>query len=115
MSEGFNQSSNAAPSSLKSKVSPRLRPQILMMFRALLASPQRNKILVLGAALVAFIGATAFAQIKLNAWNQPFFDALSRKSLGEFFAQLSVFAFIAGSLLILKVAETWFSQTMKVK
>jgi vitamin B12/bleomycin/antimicrobial peptide transport system ATP-binding/permease protein len=86
-----------------------------MMVRALLASPQRNRILFLGIALVAIIGATAFAQIKLNAWNQPFFDALSRKSLGEFFAQLSVFAFIAGGLLILKVAETWFSQTMKVK
>jgi putative ATP-binding cassette transporter len=71
--------------------------------------------LLLGIALVAIIGATAFAQIKLNAWNQPFFDALSRKSLGEFFAPLSVFAFIAGGLLILKVAETWFSQTMKVK
>jgi len=86
-----------------------------MMVRALLGSPQRNKILFLGIALVAIIGATAFGQIKLNAWNQPFFDALSRKSLADFFAQLSVFVFIAGGLLILKVAETWFSQTMKIK
>jgi vitamin B12/bleomycin/antimicrobial peptide transport system ATP-binding/permease protein len=115
MSEGFNKSSNAAPSSLTSKISPRLKPQVLMMVRALLASPQRNRILFLGIALVAIIGATAFVQIKLNAWNQPFFDALSRKDLGGFFAQLSVFTFIALGLLILKVAETWFNQTMKVK
>jgi ABC-type uncharacterized transport system fused permease/ATPase subunit len=109
MSEGFNKSSNAAPSSLKSKVSPRLRPQIIMMFRALLASPQRNKISVLGVALAVIIGATAYGQIRLNAWNQPFYDALSRKDLAEFFAQLIVFCSIAVGLLILNVAKTWFS------
>jgi putative ATP-binding cassette transporter len=86
-----------------------------MMFRALVASPQRHKILFLVIALVAIVGATAFVQIKLNAWNQPFYDALARKDLGAFFAQLQVFVFIAGGLLILKVAETWFGQMMKVK
>ncbi len=80
-----------------------------MMFRALLASPQRNKILFLGIVLIAVIGATAFGQIKLKAWNQPFYDALSRKDLGAFFSQLVVFVYIACGLLILKVAETWFS------
>jgi ABC-type uncharacterized transport system fused permease/ATPase subunit len=44
----------------------RLSPQMLMMFRAFWASPQRTKILLLGAALFAVIGATAFGQIKLN-------------------------------------------------
>jgi vitamin B12/bleomycin/antimicrobial peptide transport system ATP-binding/permease protein len=115
MPEPIRKLSDASPNPFPSGGSPRLGPQVSMMVRALLASPQRNRVLFLGIALVAIIGATAFAQIKLNAWNQPFFDALSRKSLGEFFAQLSVFAFIAGGLLILKVAETWFSQTMKVK
>ena len=114
MAKGFNKSSNAAPSPSTSGASPRLAPQVLMMFRALLASPQRNKILLLGIALVAVIGATAFGQIKLNAWNQPFYDALSRKDLGGFFAQLIVFGFIAGGLLILNVAKTWFSLKTKV-
>ena len=115
MPEPIRESSNAAPNTLTSGGSPRLGPQFSMMVRALLASPQRNRILFLGIVLVAIIAATAFAQIKLNAWNQPFYDALARKNLGEFLAQLSVFVFIAGGLLILKVAETWFSQTMKVK
>jgi ABC-type uncharacterized transport system fused permease/ATPase subunit len=48
-------------------------------------SQQRNKISLLGIALIAVIGASAFAQIKLNAWNQPFYDALSRKDLGAVF------------------------------
>jgi len=115
MAEPFRRSSNAPPSTSTSGASPRLGPQFLMMFRALLASPQRNKILFLGIVLFAVVGATAFAQIKLNAWNQPFYDALARKDLRQFFDQLVVFTFIAGGLLILKVAETWCSQRMKVR
>jgi hypothetical protein len=37
----------------------RLAPQLLIMVRVLLASPERTKILLLAAALVAVIGATA--------------------------------------------------------
>jgi vitamin B12/bleomycin/antimicrobial peptide transport system ATP-binding/permease protein len=109
MEERFDKSLHAAPGPAKSGSPPRLGPQVSMMFRALLASPQRNKILFLGAALVVVIGATAYGQIRLNAWNQPFYDALARKHLGAFFAQLIVFGFIAGGLLILNVAKTWFS------
>jgi vitamin B12/bleomycin/antimicrobial peptide transport system ATP-binding/permease protein len=109
MSEGLDKPSNAAPGPAKSGPPPRLGPQVSMMLRTLLASPQRNKILLLGAALVVVIGATAYGQIRLNAWNQPFYDALSHKNEGAFFAQLIVFGFIAAGLLILNVAKTWFS------
>jgi len=71
MAKRFNKSSNAARSLLESPVSPRLRPQFLMMFRALLASPQRNKILLLSIALVAVIGATAYAQVRLLPIGEP--------------------------------------------
>lgn len=93
----------------------RLAPQMLMMFRAFMASPQRNKILLFGIAIVAVIGATAFGQIKLNAWNQPFYDALARKDLREFLDQLVIFGIIAWGLLILNVAQAWLNQTTKVK
>ncbi len=108
MAEPFHRSANAASSGLPSGGSLRLGRQFLMMFRALLALPQRNKILFLDIALTAVIGATAFAQVKLNVWNQPFYDALSRKDLGAFFSQLVVFVYIACGFLILKLAETWF-------
>src|ERR1700680_2654170 len=93
----------------------RLAPQMRMMFRAFWTSPQRNKILLLVAALVAVIGATAFGQVKLNAWNQPFYDALSRKDFRGFLAQLWVFGALAGGLLVLNVAQAWLNQTTKVK
>jgi vitamin B12/bleomycin/antimicrobial peptide transport system ATP-binding/permease protein len=93
----------------------RLTPQMLMMFRAFLGSPQRTKLLLLGVAIVVVIGGTAFGQVRLNAWNQPFYNALTRKDLGEFLDQLMVFSVIAGCLLVLNVAQAWLNQTTKVK
>src|ERR1700736_2606997 len=93
----------------------RLTPQVLMMFRAFLGSPQRTKLLLLVVAIVAVIGATAFGQIRLNAWNQPFYDALAHKDLRGFLHQLVVFGVIAGGLLVLNVAQAWLNQTTKVK
>ena len=37
-------------------------------------------------------GPTAYAQILLNAWNQPFYDPLAHKDVSAFIAQLGVFA-----------------------
>src|SRR5271165_136513 len=93
----------------------RLTPQMLIMFRAFLASPQRTKLLLLGVAIVAVIGTTAFGQVRLNAWNQPFYNALAHKNLREFVDQLMVFAVIAGGLLVLNVAQAWLNQMTKVK
>src|ERR1700722_11576908 len=85
------------------------------MFRATLASPQRAKLLLLGVATVAVIGTTAFGQVRLNAWNQPFYNALTHKDLMEFLDQLKVFGGIAGGLLALNVAQAWLNQMAKVK
>jgi vitamin B12/bleomycin/antimicrobial peptide transport system ATP-binding/permease protein len=88
--------------------------QLKGMFTALWTSRERNTIFLLGIALVAIVGGTAYAQVRLNAWNKPFYDALSRKDLPEFIQQLSVFAILAGVLLVLNVAQMWLNQTTKV-
>jgi len=92
-----------------------LAPQIYTMGRAFLASPSRLRLIALGVALCAVVGATAYGQIRLNAWNGPFYDALAHKDLAAFMYQLLVFAMIAGGLLILNVAQTWLNQTTKMK
>ena len=92
-----------------------LVPQLRMMTRVLLASPERMSILLLAGALVVVIGATAFSQIRLNAWNQPFYDALERKDMSAFLDQLIVFGGIAGILLCLNVAQGWLNQMIKLK
>ena len=93
----------------------RLVPQVLMMLRALLDSPVRNTLFMLGGVLVAVIGLTAYAQIRLNDWNQPFYDALSHRNFGAFLRQLAVFGVLAAGLLILNVGQRWLNETLKLK
>jgi putative ATP-binding cassette transporter len=81
-----------------------LAPQLWMMVTTFLNSPGRHILFSLGAALCAVVALTAFLQIKLNAWNKPFYDALSRKDFSEFLYQLVIFGVIAGALLALNVA-----------
>jgi putative ATP-binding cassette transporter len=92
-----------------------LLPQVFMMARAFLASPQRNALILLAIGLASVIGGTAAGQIELNAWNQPFYDALSRKDLRAFLYQLGVFGVIAGTLLALNVAQAWLNHMTKLK
>ena len=47
-------------------------PQLLMMFRALIGSPVRNTLFTLAGLLILVIGLTAYGQIRLNDWNQPY-------------------------------------------
>ena len=93
----------------------RLVSQLDMMIRALWASPPRNAIVALTAVATAVVVLTAYAQVRLNRWNKPFYDALSRRNLHGFAIQLLVFAVIAGSLLLLNVAQRWLGEMLKVK
>jgi putative ATP-binding cassette transporter len=92
-----------------------LGPQLKMVIGALWASPVRNTLLLLGTALCLVIIATAYGQIRLNSWNQPFYDALSRRNMGQFLTQLGVFALIGGTLLALNVGQKWLGETLKLK
>jgi vitamin B12/bleomycin/antimicrobial peptide transport system ATP-binding/permease protein len=81
---------------------------------ALWVSRERNKIMLLGAGLLVVVGAAAYAQVRLNAWNQPFYNALAHKDLRTFLEQLEVFAELASVLLILNVAQMFLNQSSKV-
>jgi len=91
-----------------------LLSQLDMMIRALLSSPLRNRLFLIGGAIFLVIAATTYAQIRLNRWNQPFYDALARRDLQGFFVQLTVFAVIVAVLLVLNVAQRFLSETMKL-
>src|ERR1700676_5064220 len=93
----------------------RLAPQLGMMIRALWSAPVRNTLLLMSAAIFVLIAVTAYGQIRLNAWNQPFYDALSRRDFAQFLEQLGVFGLIAGALLVLNVAQRWLGETLKLR
>jgi vitamin B12/bleomycin/antimicrobial peptide transport system ATP-binding/permease protein len=92
-----------------------LLPQLAMMARALWAAPVRNTLFWLSGALFLVVAVTAYGQIRLNTWNQPFYDALSRKDFAQFLAQLGVFGLIAGALLVLNVGQRWLGETLKLR
>jgi putative ATP-binding cassette transporter len=53
--------------------------------------------------------------VRLNAWNQPFYDVVARKNVGAFVHQLLVFGEIVSVLLVLNVAQVWLQQTIKLQ
>lgn len=92
-----------------------LREQVVTIRQALTVSPARRMLLWFSLAIVAVIVATAFGQLLLNRWNQPFYDALQRRDLPAFLHQLLVFAGIAGGLLVLNIAQQWLNQRFRLK
>jgi putative ATP-binding cassette transporter len=93
----------------------RLVPQVGMMLKAFWASPLRNRLLWLGCAIFLVVVSAAYGQIRLNRWNQPFYDALARRDFPEFVVQLGMFGIIAGALLVLNVFQRWLTEMIKLK
>ena len=92
-----------------------LIPQLATVTRALVDSAVSRTLVALIAAILGVIIASTYGQIRLNSWNKPFFDALSRRDMPGFLIQLGVFCVIAGALLVLNVAQRWLVETLKIK
>src|SRR5271156_902515 len=107
------QTANSAEA--EERANSRLLPQLEMMARALWASPVRNRLFLLSGSIFLVVAVTAYGQIRLNTWNQPFYDALSHKDFAQFLQQLGVFAIIAGALLVLNVGQRWLGETLKIR
>jgi putative ATP-binding cassette transporter len=92
-----------------------LARQVGLVTRTIFGSPVRRMLIFVLAALILVVAATAYGQIRLNGWNKPFYDALSRRDLRDFLFQLGVFFLIAGFLLVLNVAQRWLIETLELK
>jgi len=114
-SPGDSSPGDSSPGDFDDTAESGLTAQLGMMLRASWASPVRGALVMLSLSIFAVVAVTAYGQIKLNSWNQPFYDALSHKNLGEFWNQLGVFGVIAGALLALNVAQRWLIETLKLK
>jgi vitamin B12/bleomycin/antimicrobial peptide transport system ATP-binding/permease protein len=92
-----------------------LARQIGLMSRTIFGSPVGKSLMLLVAVIILVVAATAYGQIRLNGWNKPFYDALSRRDLRDFLYQLGVFFLIAGFLLALNVTQRWLVETLELK
>jgi len=91
-----------------------LLSEIKRMAAVIARSPERKRMRLIVVGLIVVVAATAYMQTRLNAWNQPFYDALTRKDLSEFLQQLGVFGGLAAILLVLNVSQVWLNQTCRV-
>ncbi|HMK86659.1 MAG TPA: ABC transporter ATP-binding protein/permease [Steroidobacteraceae bacterium] len=89
--------------------------QLVTLTRAIFSSPAGKSLVILVVSVVLVVAATAYGQIRLNRWNKPFFDALSRRDLRDFLFQLGVFFLIAGFLLVLNVIQRWLNEALQLK
>jgi vitamin B12/bleomycin/antimicrobial peptide transport system ATP-binding/permease protein len=110
-----NSETSTAASEVEEAASAGLVPQVFMMVRTLFASQVFYKLLLLGAGIFAVIAATAYEQILLNQWNQPFYNALSNRDFDKFLSELVVFVRIALILLVLNVVQRWLTEMTRLK
>lgn len=103
---------NAAAKAVVRSPALSLRDQMRLMLGAFWHSAARTRILLLTGALLSVILLTVFAQLALNRWNVPFYNALERRSLPDFLQQLQVFFAIVAALLVLNVGQAWLNQMM---
>ncbi len=92
-----------------------LARQMGLITRTIFGSRVGKLLIFLVAAIILVVAATAYGQIRLNGWNKPFYDALSRRDLRDFLFQLGVFFVIAGFLLVLNVVQRWLIETLELK
>lgn len=93
----------------------RVGSQIWVLAGAVNRTKGHLKLYLLAVLIVMVIVATAITQVWLNAWNEPFYDAIARKAANDFLHQLGVFFMIAAILLVFNVCQTGLNQMIRLK
>jgi putative ATP-binding cassette transporter len=106
---------NAKPPDLAEAARAGVAAQARMIYRAIFSSPVGRRVIVLIAGLVLAILVTSGGQVILNNWNQPFYDAITRRDLNDFLYQLGVYFVIVACLLVLDVSQRWLTETIKFR
>ena len=89
--------------------------QLKSLFGTVGASPLRRRLAWLAVGIGVVICVSMVGQVRLNAWQGDFFDALERRDLEVFGKQVLVFLVVVAGLLTLVVAETWLREMLEVR
>lgn len=89
--------------------------QLASLSATLRAPPHRRRLAWLAVGIAVAICVSMVGQVRLNAWQGDFYDALEQRNLGAFLDQVLVFLVIVAGLLTLVVAETWLREMLEVR
>ncbi len=93
----------------------RLGANLWTLAREIARTTGRYPLYFLVAAITVVIIATAASQVWLNAWNEPFYNAIQQKNVDAFIKQLGVFFGIAAVLLVLNVSQRGLDRAIRLK
>lgn len=74
----------------------------------------RRRALLLVTLVGTVITANTVAQTRLNTWQGSFYDSIEGRNVAEFLQQILIYGVLAGTLLVLVVAQTWGVEQMKI-
>jgi putative ATP-binding cassette transporter len=66
-------------------------------------------------AVVALNLGTVYISVRINEWNNAFFDALQAFNGGEFFRQIVIFCFLAALAIIMSVYALYLNQMLQIR
>ena len=78
-------------------------------------SEQRNKGLLLGAAVIGLSLCLVYLSVQFNLWNKDFYNALENKDQTEFGRQLWRFTYLAFAWIIAGVYRLYFQQMLLIE
>ena len=92
-----------------------LAKDLYRLFRDMLRDRTGWPVIRLVVAIFVVLIGNMFGQVRLNAWNGAFFDAVEKRNSVAFLNQLLVFLMIIAALLALVVAQTWLQERLKIR
>lgn len=94
---------------------PPKHPTAWQLIRPYWASEKRWEGRRLLALVVALNLAVVFINVRLNAWNAGFYDALDKRDWPVFKSSLTEFAILAFSFIIIATFRTYFRQMLEIR
>ncbi|MBJ6127012.1 SbmA/BacA-like family transporter [Microvirga splendida] len=86
-----------------------------MLLRNMFEKGKGWPIIRLSLAILVILIGNMIGQVRLNAWNGAFFDAVEKRNSTAFLWQLVVFLGIIAFLLVMVVAQTWLQERLKIR
>src|SRR5713226_3796959 len=67
------------------------------------------------AAVVALNLTSVWLNVRLNAWNNDFYNALQNYDWAKFWQQFAIFGLIAASLIVVAVYQLYLRQILQIR